>query len=477
MATKNLRFYTSESLGPTQHLTPDGFLLCENVPLARTGVLLYADGEVPVEADQDGIIRVLREPEEVFSPSAIASFNGKPVTNDHPPEKVSPGNWRTHAVGVVINPRRGDGRQFDDDFLYADLLITDEDAIQDIRDGKREVSAGYDADYEQVRPGEGRQHQIVGNHVALVDKGRCGPRCAIGDQAMAKKVPAWFDRVLKAHTTGDSSGLVMELEKIGDMLGDVLMGDEKTVDTTADATKDDGNKESEILQRLEALERAVAVLAHGEESESKDKKKTKDGATKDEDKEEDEEEKEDKEEKREESKDAKTADEDEEDKEEKEDKEEAKEDRKESKDRSTKDRRAAVGDSTSLRGPWQELVSRAEFLAPGIKIPTFDAAAPARTTFDAMCQFRRKVLGEAMKEDDTASAVEQIAGGKKPNLTQMTCDAVALLFNGASELMRQQNTKRSTDRQGVHNAQTVHDLSETVKLINQRNRERYGVRA
>ena len=40
---------------------------------------------------------------------------------------------------------------------------------------------GYNAFYEQTAPGLGRQKDIHCNHVALVDEGRCGKRCAIMD--------------------------------------------------------------------------------------------------------------------------------------------------------------------------------------------------------------------------------------------------------------------------------------------------------
>ena len=128
-----IRFYASEVLSPHRALTPEGFLLCTDVAIARCGTMLYSAGEVPVEADADGIIRIHREPADVFDPTAIASFNGKPVTDDHPPEKVGPATYRTYAVGTVINPRQGDGLLEDNEMLYADLLITDNDAIKAIR--------------------------------------------------------------------------------------------------------------------------------------------------------------------------------------------------------------------------------------------------------------------------------------------------------------------------------------------------------
>lgn len=272
-----LEFYTDEQLGTHQSMTPEGFLLVRDVPIARTGIMKYADGEVPVSAGNDGIIYISRDPDQVFAPEAIASFNGKPVTDEHPPEKVTPENWKRYAIGDVINPRRGDGVQLDNDFLYADLLIKDADAIAAVRAGKREVSAGYDAEYEELAPGQGRQKDIIGNHVALVDKGRCGPRCAIGDSAMPL-TSALRNRIIRAITA--DAGLVEELEKVPDMMGSA--GDAASTDQnghhvtinvhggkpSTDADEDEGggnggSSSEDILARLDALEAAVAALAQG----------------------------------------------------------------------------------------------------------------------------------------------------------------------------------------------------------------------
>jgi uncharacterized protein len=175
-----MRFYTTEVLGPRQELTPEKFLLCRDVPIARTGTMLYAEGEIPGLTAVDGIVRVDRDPAEVFREETLASFEGKAFTLDHPAEDVIPENWSRLAKGIVENVRRGAG--IDDDLMLADILVTDQKAIEQIREkGLREVSAGYDASYEQTVEGRARQFNIIGNHVALVDQGRCGYRCAIGD--------------------------------------------------------------------------------------------------------------------------------------------------------------------------------------------------------------------------------------------------------------------------------------------------------
>jgi hypothetical protein len=181
-----MRFYTTEELGPSQSLTPEGFLVVRNAPLARTGHQLYSDKELPLTGDSDGHIIIERMPEEVFRDQTVYSFHGKPVTMDHPDTDVNPNNWRDLAVGYVLNPRRGDGVL--NHLLLGDLVITDAKAIKAIRDRQlRELSAGYDAEYEQTEDGRGRQHNIIANHVALVSDGRCGVLCRIGDSAWRVK--------------------------------------------------------------------------------------------------------------------------------------------------------------------------------------------------------------------------------------------------------------------------------------------------
>lgn len=195
-----MRFYTVESLGPTQGVTKEGFLVAENVPLARTGAQLYHEKEIPIKGDSAGRVIINRDAAEVFKPSMISSLQGKPIVIDHPDEDVSPENYKDLFVGTVINPRQGQG--VFDNLLLGDLIIYDPKAIEMIRNKElREVSVGYDSDYIEDGPGRGHQANILANHLALVKEGRCGPVCRIGDSAYPFRdtAPVRRKRTLHIH--------------------------------------------------------------------------------------------------------------------------------------------------------------------------------------------------------------------------------------------------------------------------------------
>lgn len=174
-----MKFFTTSKLSENIHETPEGYLVCTGVPVARTGEMIYAAEETPLEAGSDGTVVINRDADEVFRPETMSSFEGKPVTILHPTDFVSPTNWGALAKGVMQNVRRGEGDQSND--LIADLLITDSMAINLVKSGLREVSCGYEATYEQTEKGRGVQIDIIGNHLALVDKGRAGSSYAIND--------------------------------------------------------------------------------------------------------------------------------------------------------------------------------------------------------------------------------------------------------------------------------------------------------
>ena len=458
------RFYTEGKIGPRRSWTPEGFLICHDVPIARVGTLIYVPGEVPIDAGKDGVIAISREPEDVFDADAIASFEGKPVTNDHPPlgVKVDPTNYRQLNVGDAHNVRRGDGLLLDDNYLFADLLIKDQAAIQDVIDGKKEVSAGYDAEYEQLETGRGRQHEIIGNHVALVDHGRCGPTCSIGDSdTMKSKRGSFADRIRTAFRTRDEDALVEELDKVKDMLGEVVSDDmpagmdtnsghaihlnfngmgspsmpkskgsmsvaeDEDPEVGGPALKEDPTKSAaggdigamiaQIMQRMNTMEQAIMLLAQDENNEEEQEPEDSEvenipGKVEDDE--------------------AEMA-------------EGSQKKWPPANAGSTEDRRRTVGDSSSLASSFQDMVSKAAILCPTQRLPVFDAARGAKMTIDAMCNFRRTTLAKAWATDDGREVISRLHSPRKVDFSRdaMTCDAVTALFNGAAELIKTGNTQ------------------------------------
>ena len=169
--------YYGTDISPNKTETVEGYLVCRNVPIARTGAQEYTARELMLDGDPERPVVVDRRPEDVFEPAVLASFEGKPVTDGHPPENVGPENYAAYSRGHVQNVRR------EGDYIVADLYINDKALASDIQNGvKREVSCGYTCNY--VPDGAGyRQERIRGNHVAVVPRGRAGHEVAIQDHA------------------------------------------------------------------------------------------------------------------------------------------------------------------------------------------------------------------------------------------------------------------------------------------------------
>jgi len=177
--------YYGYTISPNQLETGEGFLICRNVPIARTGIQDYRGDEIGMETSE--VVQVGRPEEEVFSQAAMASFEGKPVTNNHPTELVTPDNVSIYEKGHVQNVRRGTGEFAD--YLIADLHIHDAELINAIKSGKRQISCGYECEYVETDTGI-QQTKIRGNHVAVVDEGRAGAKAAIMDSIQNQPVKA-----------------------------------------------------------------------------------------------------------------------------------------------------------------------------------------------------------------------------------------------------------------------------------------------
>ena len=251
--TQDAHFYATARISENMVTTPEGFLLCIGASIARTGELLYAEGELlNDEGDEvveplDGRVSIMRDGDALFDQAAMASFEGKSITVGHPSDFVNPQNWMQVSVGHIQNVRQGVGA--DADKLVADLLIKAQSAIDMVKAGLRELSLGYDASYEQTKPGFGIQTGIVGNHVALVRKGRNGSEVAVRDSAPEFKPKG------KTMTTKS---------KIMQLLGravDEAMPEEKPPVAAADAAAAMDARMAKIEDMLTKLSEAEAPAA------------------------------------------------------------------------------------------------------------------------------------------------------------------------------------------------------------------------
>ncbi len=248
--------YYGYTVSPNQVETGEGFLICRNVPIARTGSQKYLGREINLSGSEaDRIVTVHRSEEEVFSEAAMASFEGKPVTNGHPPDLIGPDDVEIYEKGHAQNIRRGTEEWRD--YLLADLHIHNRELIDAVQGGKREISCGAKGlAYLCVNEdGTYNQKNIRGNHVAVVGRGRAGKRAAILDSDTIKK---------QAGKRPERK----EMKKRG--LFFKLFGQ---------AVKDKSPEEIEqmAMDAAEAFEEA-----EGDPKEAKEEKETKDKETKDE---------------------------------------------------------------------------------------------------------------------------------------------------------------------------------------------------
>lgn len=459
-----MRFYTVEKLGPNREKTPEGFMLCIGVPIARTGMMIYGPDETPVSAGPDGVTKIFRDADQVFRAETIASGQGKPITNDHPDDDVVPDTWRRLAYGTMMNVRRGEGNE--DDLLLADFLVMDAVGIKLVESGKCEVSLGYDADYVEVQPGIGRQEMIYINHIALVDEGRCGPRCAVRDhkpnleantmttlvktaatkQSVRDKLSAFFTQAFKAKDAAEVEKLVedaaAEMEGEGTGTGDTHVHVHTGDDDFEAFKKTNDAEHAEMRERITALESALAGKKTGDSGESnpnpdqntQGKQGTNtqalDAELTDEEKEEAAKKK------------AADAARDEEVRADEMALDELPDDLKEEAVKN-KDK---VKDSAFLYDTVRDNFSMAEILVPGVQIPTFDSTSRPGVTAKALCGFRRKVMDTAYADADTKPLIDTILAGRKLDTSKMTCDAVRTLFRSAAALKQQQNNAKTATR-------------------------------
>lgn len=255
-------------------LTRDGYLVAD-AKIARTGIQLYAGKEVDPE-NKNGwrdkaLVRVYRPESEVFAADAMSSFAHRPVTNDHPAEAVSAANWKSHSVGMTGNEIARDGA-----FIRVPMVVMDQAAIQDWKDGKRELSCGYESQivFDAGTTPEGESYDAIqtnirGNHLAIVGRGRAGSQCRIGDQGASEtglpKAPVHQGDRRMTLKTITVDGLPVETTDAGiaaieKMRGLLTVSDKALADERAAHEKTKADKDAEAAKKdveIEDLKKKV----------------------------------------------------------------------------------------------------------------------------------------------------------------------------------------------------------------------------
>lgn len=175
-------------LKPTSRIkTPQGFLICKDVTLAKPMVKEYYAGELGVVDGYEAtdVIGIYTPSDVLFGQSVIDGFTASDVVMMHPKgNQLNSDNYKDHVIGTAKNVRADNG------YLVADLTIKDKWAIEAIEyDDIKQISLGYAAELDmtagQTETGQAYHGQWVGmvaDHVAVVREGRCGDDCKIGDK-------------------------------------------------------------------------------------------------------------------------------------------------------------------------------------------------------------------------------------------------------------------------------------------------------
>ncbi len=179
-------------LKPTSRIrTPQGFMICKDVTLAKPMVKEYYAGELGIVDgfEPTDIINIYTPPDVLFGQSVIDGFTASDVVMMHPKgNQLNADNYKEHVIGIAKNVRADNG------YLVADLTIKDKWAIESIEyDDIKQISLGYAAELDMTagttETGQAYHGQWVGmvaDHVAVVREGRCGGDCKIGDKQTVK---------------------------------------------------------------------------------------------------------------------------------------------------------------------------------------------------------------------------------------------------------------------------------------------------
>lgn len=243
----------------------NSFWFIPHNPISKVGIFDYLGSSISDECEPNKVYKVFRSGDTLLNSVPTWDNPPKPFINDH--EMLGEGFTEIDdrpVQGVITNP------QYEDGVLYADITVYSEKLKEAIENGKKELSLGYFCKFEK-QPGiyEGEaydyiQTNMVGNHIALVDAGRCGSDVKVFDQ---KCVMDSFDIVSKDEDLKKTENLANITNEQETETKDDAMADKREFIRKIMAIAAKGNDEFEGGEK-EKIETIAKLLEESEYAKS-----------------------------------------------------------------------------------------------------------------------------------------------------------------------------------------------------------------
>lgn len=242
--------------------------------ISKANVCPYFGREIPgaekLGLEPDKIYQLWRHPDELKK--AAATFNNIPLLSIHTPD--FPGDPpREYRVGVTHS-----NADFDGTYLTNGLSVWDDSAIAGIEtEEQEELSSSYQYVADMTpgvtpngEPYDGIMRDIIGNHVALVERGRAG-----SDVLVADSLPPELKQMARAKNILDALKPFLaadaDLKEVEEKVKDKL--DEEDEKREEDDLKKKAEREKE---EAEKLKKETADDEDDEDSDDKKKKPAED---------------------------------------------------------------------------------------------------------------------------------------------------------------------------------------------------------
>lgn len=236
--------------------TDEGYLSV-TAPIARTGVYKYVQPDGTIQ-------REYIPPTTLFSQDSIETLQLKPVTNNHPFNFVNTDSYQDLSVGSV-----GETIVQEGDKLVAKFMITSQDAIDAVNEGRLQLSPAYSCglDFTSGVTDDGEHYDAIQidrkyNHLAIVDKARGGDELNFkmdGDLDIGVETNKNYNLIER-----DSMKKTIRIDSVDHEVGDEVASHISALSVRADNAEDSlVAKEAEVstLQaKLDSAEEEVEQL-------------------------------------------------------------------------------------------------------------------------------------------------------------------------------------------------------------------------